>query len=145
MTKDIIVNIEGRQLDSDDMVMLFKADGVYHLQHQKHYIQYDEPAETEGAVIKNMIKISPNRIEITKKGAASSQMYFDLSQDTEAIYQTPYGNLCFQIKTSEILLEETENSILAKLEYALYTGDSHLSDHRTVIMIQAKPSIYHLH
>jgi uncharacterized beta-barrel protein YwiB (DUF1934 family) len=144
MTKDIIVNIEGRQLDSDEMVMIFKADGVYHLQRQKHYIQYDEPTETEGAVIKNMIKISPNRIEITKKGAASSQMYFDIDQNTEAIYQTPYGNLCFQVKTSGITVEETENSILVKLEYTLYSEGSHLSDHRTVIMIQAKPSTYHL-
>ncbi len=144
MTKDIIVNIEGRQLDSDEMVMIFKADGVYHLQNKKHYIQYNEPAETEGAIIKNMIKITPNRIEITKKGAASSQMYFDTDQNTEAIYQTPYGDLCFQVKTSGISLEETENSILVKLEYTLYTEGSHLSDHRTVIMIQAKPSIYHL-
>lgn len=141
MTKDVILNIEGRQLDSDEMVMIVKADGVYHLQHQKHFIQYDEPAETEGAVIKNMIKISPNRIEITKKGAVSSQMYFDLDQNTEAIYQTPYGDLCFQIRTSTIFLEATENSILVKLEYSLYTEDSLLSDHRTVILIQAKPSI----
>ncbi len=145
MTKDVIVTIEGRQLDSDEMVMILKADGSYHLQHQKHFIQYEEPSESEGAVIKNLIKISPNRIEITKKGAASSQMYFDLDQNTEAIYHTPYGDLCFQVKTSQIFFEETENSILARLEYALYTEDSHLSDHRTVIMIQAKTPIYHLH
>ncbi len=141
MTKEVIVNIEGRQLDSDEMVIIIKVDGVYHLQHQKHFIQYDEPAETEDAVIKNMIKISPNRIEITKKGAAASQMNFDLDQNTEAIYQTPYGDLCFQIRTSGIFLEETENSILVKLEYALYSEGSQLSEHRTIIMIQAKPSI----
>ncbi len=140
MTKDVIVTIEGRQLDSDELVMIFKADARYHLQHKKHYIQYDEPAEAEGAVIKNMIKISAERIEITKKGAASSQMYFDLSQNTEAIYQTPYGDLCFQVKTSGIFIEETESSMLVKLEYTLYSEGAHLSEHKTVIMLQAKPS-----
>ncbi len=145
MTKDIIVTIEGRQLDADEMVMIFKADGVYHLQHGKHFIQYDEPAETAGAVIKNMIKISPKRIEITKKGAASSLMYFDLDQNTEAIYQTPYGDLRFEVRTSGILLEETETTLLVKLEYTLYTEGSHLSDHKTVIIVQAIPSISHPH
>lgn len=141
MRREITVTIEGWQLDSEDSPVKFAADGIYHLQLGKHYVQYEEISEEAGGITKNMIKISRDRVEITKKGAVSSQMCFDLNQNTEAIYQTPYGNLSFEVKTSGIFYEEKEDHLSIRLNYALYSEASHLSDHRTEIKIQEKPSI----
>jgi uncharacterized beta-barrel protein YwiB (DUF1934 family) len=140
MRREVTLTIEGWQLDSEDSLVRFTTDGIYHLQLGKHYIQYEEVSEEVGGITKNMIKIAQDHVEITKKGAASSQMCFDLKQNTEAIYQTPYGNLSFEVRTSSILYEETEADLWVRMDYALYSENSHLSDHRTEIKIQVKPS-----
>ncbi|MDF2485809.1 MAG: hypothetical protein K0R46_1977 [Herbinix sp.] len=135
MTKEVSITIEGIQLGSEEAPIRMIASGVYHMHKDKHYIQYDEQSEDGQGSIKNMIKIGLTRIEMTKKGAGSSEMTFDLNQTTEVIYCTPYGTLVFEAKTSQITVEEKEEEIVVRLEYSLYTNEAPISDNRTTIRI----------
>lgn len=135
MTKEILITIEGLQLGAEEDPIIDTACGSYHLHNDRHYIQYEEKPEEGEGIIKNTMKIGLTQVEMTKKGAGSAQMTFDINQTSEAIYQTPYGNLCFEVKTSKLVISETPDKIQAKLEYALYSENSHLSDHEILITI----------
>ncbi len=140
MTKEVSITIEGTQTGAEEVPILITASGTYHMHNNKHYIQYEEQAEDGQGCIKNMIKIGPEQIEMTKKGAASSEMTFDRNNKTEVIYRTPFGSLFFETLTSQIAMIVEENSIEVTMEYALYSNEDHISDHRTIIRIQAAPS-----
>lgn len=135
MTKEVLITIEGLQPGAEDDPVIETACGIYHYLNGRHYIQYDHKPQDEEGIIKNTIKIGLNQAEMTKKGAGISQMSFDLGRMTEAVYQTPYGNLCFEVKTTKMAISETPDMIRIKLEYSLYSQDSCLSNHETLLTI----------
>lgn len=136
MTKEVSITIEGTQMGAEEDSVIITASGTYHMHSNKHYIQYEEQAEEGPGIIKNMIKIGPDQVEMTKKGDASSEMNFAINHKTEVIYRTPYGSLFFEARTSQIKVVEEENSIEVTMEYALYSNEDHISDNRTIIRIQ---------
>jgi len=137
MTKEVSIIIDGVQIGTEEEPIIMTASGTYHLQNDKHYIQYEEPSEDGQGTIKNRIKITPSQVEMTKKGASDSQMNFDLNHSTEIIYQTPYGNLFFEVKTNLLEVIETEKLIEVKLEYTLYSNGDLIAEHRTIIRINS--------
>jgi uncharacterized beta-barrel protein YwiB (DUF1934 family) len=135
MTKEVFVTIEGLQLGSEEESVTTSTCGTYYLREDKHYIQYEETLSEGDGITRNTIKIAPRRIDLTKKGANCSQMIFDLNETTEAVYQTPYGNLILEIKTTKIVFYEAPEKLQVELEYSLSTNGSHLSDNRIIIII----------
>lgn len=135
MTKEVSVIIEGYQVDSNEEPVITRAPGTYHLHKGKHYISYEELSEDGEGVIKSRIGLDPVRVEMTRSGAASARMSFEESCNTEAVYQTPYGELRFEIRTSRIMIEEVQNRLEASLEYSLFSNGNCVSMHRTVIKV----------
>lgn len=137
MTKKVFIKIVGSQPGTEEEPVSMSACGIYHLTNGKHYIQYDEKSEDDKVVLNNIIKISEERILLTKKGAQNSQMDFDLSAATQTIYQTPYGNLPLDIMTKSIIINETAEKMVVELKYALFSNESQLSDNKLVIIVEA--------
>lgn len=137
MTKEVSITIAGVQLGTDEEPIIMTASGTYHLHNDKHYIQYEERSEEGLGSVKNLIKLSLTRVEMTKQGAAKSQMDFDLNHRTEIIYQTPYGSLYFEARTTRLVITEAESLIEVTLEYSLFSKEEHISDNRTIIRISA--------
>lgn len=138
MTKEVMITIKGLQTGAQEDAMITAAPGTYHLTNGKHYIQYEENSAESDAVSKNTLKLAQNQIVLLKKGAQYSQMDFDLSERTQAVYQTPYGALTLEISTKRIELIEADERMEVILEYSLYSDASHLSDHSISILIEAK-------
>jgi Uncharacterized protein conserved in bacteria len=137
MTNKVIISIKGIGSSIEEEGILLTARGSYHNRNGKHYIQYDEKMEESDAVINNTIKISDSVISLTKKGAQQLQMVFDQNEPSEAIYQTPYGNLILEINTKSVNRRETPEKIELRLEYSLFSDKAHLSDHELFIVIEA--------
>ncbi len=140
MTKEVSIIIEGTQIGVEEEPILITASGTYHMHNDKHYIQYEELSEDGLGRSKNMIKIGAEKIEMTKRGASSSEMSFDLMHTTPVTYQTPYGSLCFQAQTSQFIVEETNHTLEVTMEYSLYSKEEHISDNRTIIRIRSSQS-----
>lgn len=138
MTKDVLVTIEGLQIDVDAEAIKVCESGQYHLRNGKHYIQYDEKVEGGKGVIKNIIKISQNQISIIKKGFNETTMVFNVNEVTRTDYSTPYGMLPLDIRTKIIRLDELENEILVFLTYSLSMSDNHLTDNSIKIKITSQ-------
>ncbi len=135
MTKEVSVIIEGYQAESNEEPVITRAPGTYHLHKDRHYISYEEPLGEGEGVIRSRIRLDTARVEMTRSGAACARMSFEESRNTEAVYQTPYGELRFEIRTSRITIGEVRDRLEAGLEYSLFSNGTCVSRHRTVIKV----------
>jgi uncharacterized beta-barrel protein YwiB (DUF1934 family) len=137
MKKEVLITIEGLQLGTEEEAITVQAQGQYHLRNGKHFIYYDEMDDEAKTVTKCSLKISRNHIELTKKGVGTSRMMFDPSELTDAVYQTPFGSLYFDIQTMSLQIVEAEENIQIALVYSLFNKDIPISDHKLIVRINS--------
>ena len=102
MTKDVLINISGLQMELDDGEPVeMMTTGDYYLKNGKHFILYDE-IEDDHQVVKNILKIGPKTVEISKKGGRNSHMVFEKGKENLSYYDTPFGSLLLGVSTSDI-------------------------------------------
>lgn len=137
MTKDVLINISGLQVDVDsDEPIEVMTTGAYYLKNGKHYILYDEIAENH-EVIKNILKIGPQTVELTKKGGSSSHMVFEKGKENLSYYDTPFGSLLLGVNTSSIEWKEQENHMKLRVNYDLTINSDHVSNCIIDVSIQS--------
>lgn len=76
MTKDILLTISGLQFaqDMDAEPIQIVTAGSYYKKNGKHYVVYEEVMEGFEGTTKNLIKMSEDYLDITKKGVANVHM-----------------------------------------------------------------------
>lgn len=138
MTKDILVSVTGIQFEIDEEeVIEVITSGNYYCKNGKHYILYEEQDEQQG-VTKNRIKIEPSRVEMKKNGAITTNMIFEEGKENITYYNTGFGTLLVQVKTSSITFLEQEDFIYVKILYSMDVNYAHVSDCRVEIKVRAK-------
>ena len=71
MTKDVLITIRGvHTMDEEDNDVEMIVRGDYYQKNGKHYVLYEELLEGFKEPVKNIIKITPTSMDITKKGTA---------------------------------------------------------------------------
>ena len=127
MTKDVLINIPGLQMDVEpDNPIEMVTTGAYYLRNGKHYILYDELSE-DNEVTKNVLKIGPNSVELTRKGAQGSHMVFEEGKENLSYYDTPFGSLLMGVNTSSIDWMEKEEEMRLQVDYDLSVNSDHVS------------------
>jgi len=135
MTKNVMISIRGFELGEPGEDITVEAKGDYHYVNGKHYIRYDETTDEPGKVTNNIIKISPNQIEIIKKGVANTTMTFDLDNVTIANYKVPYGQLLLEIDTYLMNIHISDELITVLLNYRLKSNNEVISSNQTEIKV----------
>lgn len=139
MTKDVLISISGmQQLDEqqdDDVEVIIRGD--YYQKDGKHYILYEEMLEGFTGTVKNIIKISPESVDIIKRGIASTHMQFEKNKKNLSCYTTPMGELVIGIQTNKIHIDEAEDKLKVNVEYSLDINYQHASDCNIVLDIQS--------
>ncbi|MCR5249981.1 MAG: DUF1934 domain-containing protein [Lachnospiraceae bacterium] len=123
MTKDILISICGLQFetsaeDINEQMELIVA-GQYYDKNGTRYLVYDEQTEGIADRIRTMIKVNDDRVEISKTGGMAATMIFEEGRKNLSTYRTPYGNLMVGIDTTEIRMEEDEDSLSIEVFYHL--------------------------
>lgn len=137
MTKEVSVTMEGMVKGQEEAPVVTTALGSYYLRGNKHYIQFEELTE-DGAEIKNLIRITADQVEMTKRGVINSEMVFDINQKTELCYQTSYGTLYFEAQTSKITVTEEPYELKVLLEYCLFSKGELISENHTTIKLHSR-------
>ena len=101
----------------------------------KEYIRYEEVYDGESAKSDTLIKISEDRVEISKKGAITTIMEFIQDKKTVSCYNTPYGGLAMSIYTSMLDIERDEDKINIALEYTMDVNGQQMSECKVRIEI----------
>ena len=99
MTKDVLLTISGLQFaqDMDAEPIQIVTAGSYYKKNGKHYVVYEEVMEGFEGTTKNLIKMSEDYLDITKKGVANVHMVFEKDKKNVTYYETPYGMLLIGI------------------------------------------------
>lgn len=147
MTKEVLLSITGLQFapgqERDSLELI--TPGEHYFRNGKHYFLYDEVVEGFGQVTKNVIKLAPDYMELTKKGATSAHMIFEKDKKNVTYYYTPYGSLLVGVDARRIDVTEQEESMQVEVEYGLEMNYEHIADCH--IKISAAPrgdSQFHL-
>ncbi|MCI8496146.1 MAG: DUF1934 domain-containing protein [Lachnospiraceae bacterium] len=144
MTKDVLLSIRGLQFvareeeDIEPVEMITAGD--YYKKNGKHYIMYDEVMEGFDGNTRNIIKLTEDSLDITKKGVANVHMVFEKNKKNVSYYNTPFGSLLIGIDAKSVDIAETENNIDVNIKYNLEVNYEHLADCSIVLHIKSKES-----
>jgi uncharacterized beta-barrel protein YwiB (DUF1934 family) len=138
MKKEVLLSITGLQMspDSDSDTTELFAPGEYYYRNDKHYLLYDEVAEGYENPTRNVIKVAPDYMELTKKGVLNVHMVFEKNKKNVTYYYTPYGSLLIGIDARRVEVKEQENHIQVEVEYGLEINYEHLADCHIRIEVQ---------
>ncbi len=129
MDKDVFVRVKGSftgPQDGDNIELI--APGQFYLKNGAKYILYDEIDESLGEPIKNTIKVTPGQVSMRKRGPVVADMAFEEGEERMATYTTPFGSLVLGVTARKMTVEETEDELNIKLDYALEIEYEHTSD-----------------
>ena len=127
MTKDVVINVTGRQFDVGDVSVETAAEGNYYLKNGKHYVLYEERVEDSEDVIKNRVKFCDGYFEMVKNGAVSSALTFIPGQKTESLYKTTAGGVLMETDTHDVKIVLEDSSIHVKVNYTLHINGQFIS------------------
>lgn len=139
MTKEILLSIKGLQTAEGEQSNTIEviSPGEYYFRNGKHYLLYDEVSEGQQDITKNIIKVTDDYMELTKKGEMNVHMIFERNKKNVTYYNTPYGSLLIGIDAYCVNVREEENEILVSVEYALEINNEHIANCQ--ITIKANP------
>ena len=144
MDKNVLIHIRGLQMmdpaDEQEPIELV-VPGQYYFKNGSHYLRYEELMdETSTEPTVNYIKISSKAVEVRKKGRVNVHMVFERGKKNMTYYSTPYGTVEMGIAATGVMIEESENGIDMKVDYALEMNEEYVADCYLTVSAQSKAS-----
>lgn len=144
MDKNVLIHIRGLQMmeptDEQEPIELI-VPGQYYFKNGSHYLRYEELMdETSAEPTVNYIKISSKAVEVRKKGLVNVHMVFERGKKNMTYYSTPYGTVEMGIAATGVMIEESENGIDMKVDYALEMNEEYVADCYLTVSAQSKAS-----
>ena len=140
MKKDVLIKISGIQSglsDGDDKIEMITS-GSYYKKNNQHYLLYDEVAEGQDDVTKNIARFDEGGFHITKSGFTNVDMSFEENKRNITNYITPYGSLLVGVDASRIDVVENDENIQVDIAYSLDVNYEHLADCTLHMDIQSR-------
>ncbi len=143
MAEKVLFSIVGlHTLDGEDAASADEIEVInvadYYNRDGVHYIMYEEVMEGTTSVTRNMVKIKPKKVEISKKGAVTTQMCFEEGKSNQTSYFTAEGELSMGMDTKSVVVEETAEEIVAQISYGMLMNFEHIADCKIKLKIQKK-------
>ena len=129
MAKDVLVSVKGTQfIDNDSDSIEVITSGTWYEKNGKQYLMYEETYEEMQVTTKNTVKITPELIEVTKKGEVSSKMIYEIGKKHMSNYMTPMGLIVLGITTKDIFVEADGEKLQAEVRYAMEMNGQFVSE-----------------
>lgn len=150
MKDKVYVKIKGISLEEqrEDSVIAEEKDNIevisvgnYKSSNGKEYIKYEEVYDGADQKSLNLIKISEDRVEVSKRGAITTCMEFVKNKKTVSCYNTPYGSINISIFTSVMDIEREEDRIHIILEYTMEVNEQQMNANRVEMEVTSQGKI----
>lgn len=142
MTKNVLLTISGLQFanqgDEESEPLEVITAGDYYKKNGKHYILYDEVMEGFQGNTQNVIKLTEDSLDITKKGVSNVHMIFEKNKKNVSYYHTPFGSILVGIDAKSVDIKETDKNIDVSVKYNLEVNYEHLADCCITVNIKSK-------
>ena len=129
MAKDVLVSVKGTQVigeESDTIEVI--TSGTWYERNGKQYLMYEETFEEIKQTTKNTVKITPDLIEVTKKGVIESRMIYERGKKHMSNDMTPMGLIVLGITTKDLFVEADTEKLRVEIRYALEMNGQFISD-----------------
>ncbi len=140
MNKKVCIKITGlhgmTETDDTEAIEVINI-GNYYKRNGKHYVRYEEPMEKSTKVNTNLLKITPEEIELIAKGSIGTHMVFTRGQKNMLYYETPFGGMNMGVDTYDLKVKERENHISADIKYGLEVNLDYVTDCKIHIDIES--------
>ena len=133
MDKEVLLAMKGMQFAFNENTgegepIEIITNARYYEKNNNRYLMYDEMLEGVEEPISNLVKFSPDTIEVTKKGMINVHMVFEEGKQNLTSYQTPFGSLMIGINTHKVEVTEHDECIHLEAQYGLDINYEFLSD-----------------
>ncbi len=108
---------------------LQKIDGFW-------FLKYEEIQEDFDLTSDVLIKASPGRLELKKKGLLDVHMEFADGEFSQSDYHTPYGNILFGFHTGRVTVAERDDGLKISAAYLLEVNGEYLADSSIEILAE---------
>lgn len=131
MTKEVMLRISGvhfpdGQEEKEEMELI--TSGSYFEKDGRRYIKYDEIQEDSNEVIRNLMKIEENSLELTRRGMTNVHMVFEKDKKSESYYDTPFGQFLVGIAATHLDVREEQDVLNVQVTYALEINSDYVAD-----------------
>lgn len=142
MEQEVKLRISGMQIQgggAEDKVevvsvgKMYEEDGAVCVSYEE---MLDENETGVVHVVKNLLKVQDNQVEVIKRGSAESHMVFVPEQATYTYYSTPIGELEVSIFTKQIEHEQMTNGFRLMLQYDLEMNQMTISQCNVDIVVE---------
>ena len=143
MDKDVLLHVRGLQMmetEEGQEPIEIVVPGQYYFRNGSHYLRYEEILDDSAEPTINYIKMSPGGVEVRKKGLVNVHMVFEQGKKNMTYYTTPYGTLQMGIAATGLELQEEEDNIHLKVDYALDMNEEHVADCYLTVQAQSRDS-----
>ena len=139
MTRNVLISISGARMTEDGPEQVeMVTTGDYFGRDGKHFVLYEELPDDGSEPIKNTIRIQPDRMAITKKGEASTQLVFEKNRKNLSCYVTPFGQMRVGVRTGDVTVLEEEKLLTVDVDYSLDINYEHVSDCSITLKVQPR-------
>lgn len=126
MDKNVVIEVVGTHTaDGNSDVIRTKCNGQYYEKSGKHYFLYEEL--TEQGKLKSIIKVQDESMEVIKKGAVNTHLFFETGKLINCNYDTPFGQLPIDINTEGLNIYIENHRIKVVVSYEMRNGEEHFA------------------
>lgn len=143
MEKEVLIHVSGLHMlveGEDQGPVEIVVPGLHYFKNGSHYLRYEEILEDGGKPTVNYVKMSPGALEVRKTGMVDVHMVFEHGKKNTAFYSTPFGTVQLGIAATNLEMNETDDTIDIKVDYALDMNEEHVADCCLCIQAQSKAS-----
>ena len=128
MKKDVLIHVRGLQMmdpEEEQEPIEIVVPGQYYYRNGSHYLRYEEMMDDTAEPTVNYINV---------------HMVFEQGKKNMTFYSTPFGTLQMGIAATGLELQEEEDNIHLKVDYALDMNEEHVADCYLTVQAQSRDS-----
>ncbi len=121
MRQKVHLTLTGRQKDETGETALTEhsGDGEYFEKNDCVYLLYEERPDGTDTIVKNILKLKPSVLELTRRGGINARMVFEPGKEYLTDYATPFGCLKMGISTRSLDVSREDCALRIRITYSL--------------------------
>lgn len=138
--RPVILTVKGRQaydgVAPDETELM--TEGAMTVTEEGYRLTYEDTALSGMAGTTTIFEISGPRVILTRVGQINSQLVFEEGRQHTSLYETPFGALTMDIRTSRLRHNLTERGGVLEIRYSVAVGHSATGHNRFLLKVRPK-------
>ncbi len=136
--RPVILTVKGRQAydgaEPDETELM--TEGAMTVTKEGCRLSYEETALSGMEGTTTTFEVSGPRVILTRAGRVNSQLVFEEGRQHTSLYETPFGALTLDVRTSRLRHNLTERGGVLEIQYSVAVGYSATGHNRFLLRVR---------